>query len=118
MLLLGMFSDDISMYSVRNNKFNLLTLITTVLAPDTSNTKFKTLKSLLTGRMFSACTMIADMVNVHDKDTALFINKMVVGCIETVSAPMPISVKMSAIRCMIKLLRRLPAESLPEIDLI
>ena len=118
MLLMGMFSDDISMYAVKNQKFNLMTLISTILAPDTSNNKFKTLKSLLTGRIFAACTMIAYLINAHDKDTTVFINKMLGACVDGISAQFPISVKMSATRCLIKLLRRLPQDCLPEPSII
>ena len=118
MLLMGKFSDDISMYAVKNQKFNLMTLISTILAPDTSNNKFKILKSLVTGRIFGACTMIADLIDVHDKDTTDFINKMLGACVDAISAQLPISVKMSATRCLIKLLRRLPEESLPDPTLI
>jgi hypothetical protein len=77
MLLLGQFSDDISMYSVRNIKFNLMTLVSTILSPDSTSSKFKNLKSLIMGRMFAGCTMIVDLVNVHDKETIGFFNRVI-----------------------------------------
>jgi hypothetical protein len=118
MLLLGQFSDDISMYSVRNSKFNLMTLVSTILCPENTSSKFKNLKSLITGRMFSGCTMIVDLVNIHDKETTLFFNRVISAAFESISAQMPTSVRMSATRCLIKCLRRLPTESLPKPEVI
>lgn len=34
MLMLGQFSDDISMYATKNQKFNLMTLIGNILSPE------------------------------------------------------------------------------------
>jgi hypothetical protein len=33
MLLIGIFSDDINMYALKNSKFNLMTLIENILLP-------------------------------------------------------------------------------------
>lgn len=90
MLLLGQFSDDISMYAMRNPRFNLMTLVSTVL--QISDTNFKTLKSLLKGRMFAACTQISDLIDVHSKETAVFINVMIRSTIDAISSKLPISV--------------------------
>lgn len=70
MLLIGQFSDDISMYAVKNQKFNLMTLIGNICSPESAPSKMpKNLKSLLTGRMFATCTVIADLMNVHEQET-------------------------------------------------
>lgn len=67
MLMLGQFSDDISMYATKNQKFNLMTLIANILSPDNFTQKMPLkLKTLLTGRMFASCTVISDLMNVHE----------------------------------------------------
>ena len=56
MLLIGKFADDISMYTTRNPKFNLMTLISTILSQESLSSKKQNLKSLLAGRLFSTYT--------------------------------------------------------------
>jgi len=79
MLLIGQFADDISMYAIRNEKFYLMTLVGNILLPEIpSSTKItKSLKSLLMGRMFATCHLIADLMNVHEKETQLYMNKII-----------------------------------------
>lgn len=77
MLLLGRFCDDISMYAMRNPSFNLMTLVGTVLSLSTDSKKFKTFQSLLLGRMFSASTQIADLIDARSEQTGLFIRKLI-----------------------------------------
>ena len=78
MLLIGQFADDISMYAMRNDKFYLMTLVNNILSPELPEGKIsKNLKSLLTGRMFATCYLIADLMNVHEKESVVYMNKIV-----------------------------------------
>jgi hypothetical protein len=83
MLLLGKFADDISMYTTRNPKFNLMTLISTILSQESLSTKKVNLRNLLAGRMFATCTQICDMVNQHDASSCVFMNKVLISCFES-----------------------------------
>lgn len=45
-------------------------------------------------------------------------NRVIASAFQAISGGMPISVQMSATRCLIKYLRRLPKDSLPQESLI
>lgn len=112
MLLIGQFADDISMYAIRNEKFYLMTLVGNILQPELPQTPkiTKNLRSLLMGRMFATCHLIADLMNVHEKETQLYMNKVIAAAFYSLTAKalMPLSVQLSATRCLIKFLRKLP----------
>ena len=66
------------MYAIRNDKFYLMTLVGNIVLPDIPKTKItKNLKSLLTGRMFATCHLIADLVNLHEKETIVYMSKVI-----------------------------------------
>jgi len=50
---------------VKNQKFNIMTLIENILTPVDLVKIPNNLKSLIVGRMFSTCTLIVDMMNQH-----------------------------------------------------
>ena len=78
MLLLGQFADDVSMYAMRNDKFYLMTLVGNILSPEFPQIKItKTLKYLLHGRLFATCHLIADLLVVKEKETLLYMNKVI-----------------------------------------
>lgn len=112
MLLIGVFAEDISMYVIRSPNFNFMTLIDNILSlePNKSGDD-KTPKSLLThlqGRMFASCSSITDLLNVHDPLTILFMQKTIKITIDALLiATLPISVKLTATRCLTKYLRKL-----------
>lgn len=86
MLLLGKFADDISMYTTRNPKFNLMTLISTILSQESITSKKVNLRNLLAGRMFATCTQVCDMVNQHEAASCVFMNKVLKSCFESLQS--------------------------------
>ena len=72
------------------------------------------------GRMFATCHLIADLMNVHEKETQLYMNKVIAAAFYSLTAKalMPLSVQLSATRCLIKFLRKLPQDCLPDSELI
>ena len=117
MLLIGQFSDDISMYALRNDKFYFMTLVGNILSPEIPpNAKITSLlRSLLAGRMFATCFQIGDLMNVQEKETQLYMKRVIAAAFQILipKLNMPLSVKMSATRCLIKFLRKIPQDCLP-----
>ena len=97
-----------------------MTLIDNILSPESIETNMpRNLRCLLTGRIFATCSHMADVVNAHQKETATFMNRAIAAAFKSLSEHrFSIAVKLSATRCIIKFLRRLPAESLPNSGLI
>ncbi len=77
MLLLGQFSDDISVYAVKNQKFNIMTLIENILTPVDLVQIPSNLKSLIVGRMFATCTLIVDVINPYQNESQLFMKGVI-----------------------------------------
>ena len=99
------------MYAMRNDKFYLMTLVSNIVSPSITTEKkvSKNLKSLLTGRMFATCLLVTDLLNTHEKETTLYMNRVVATAFDTLhQEQLPLSVKLSACRCLVKLLRKMP----------
>ena len=68
----------------------------------------------MTGRIFTTCTLIVDMMDLQDKETLDYINCVIESAIATIGDDVPVSVRLTATRCLIKFLRKLPQENLPK----
>lgn len=107
------------MYAMKNQKYNLLTLLTSIVNPvELAPSMPKNLRSLMMGRIFTTCTLIADIMDLQDKAALAYIHGVMESAIATVGAEVPISVRLTATRCLIKFLRKLPQEHQPKVSLI
>lgn len=118
-MLIGQYQDDISMYAMKNQKYNLLTLLTSIVNPTEIAPQMpKKLQSLMLGRIFTTCTLIGDILNMQDNTTLQYVNGVMESAIETIGAAVPLSVRLAATRCLIKFLRKIPEESKPSAQVI
>jgi len=68
--------------------------------------------------MFATCHLIADLMNVHEKETTIYMHKVIASAFESISSELPLSVQFAAARCLVKFMRKLPESDQPPNSLI
>lgn len=72
-----------------------MTLVGNILSPEFPKAKItKSLRSLLAGRMFATCHLIVDLMNVQDKESQLYMNRVIAAAFQSLipQSGMPLSV--------------------------
>lgn len=111
-MLASVFIEDISMYMIRNPKYDAQTLILDELLSTNFTEAPKSLRVMLMGRSLSCALTSSELIRMHEPRGKEYVAKMIAFAAQTLASIEVLSTQLIALKTLLKLARKLKQDEI------